>query len=93
MAEYSNDTNLTCMKDVETFFHHIVFERRVNFHPDDSFSEYVNYETQEPSFTKEEVMVYDRLMDEAFAVCEKAGADIYGIGLQELQSTLGFRNA
>lgn len=32
------------MRDVESFFHHILFERKVDFHPDDMFEEYVSME-------------------------------------------------
>ena len=85
---YTTDNNISTVKDVETFFHHIVFERKVNFHPDDMFEDYVSCEGGINTFTLEECAIYNRLMDECFKVCEKEGVDIYSIGLNELQMTL-----
>ena len=53
------------MKDVETFFHHIVFERKVNFHPDDMFEDYVSCESGINTFTLDECAIYNRLVDES----------------------------
>lgn len=82
---YNSSSHISTIKDVENFFHHIVAERKVNFHPDDRFDVYVNTETKEPTFTPEECTIYDRLMDEAFEVCEQNGLDIYLLGLNEMQ--------
>lgn len=86
---YNNDSHISSVKDVETFFHHIVYERNVNFHPDDRFEVYMNFETEEPTFSPEECIIYDALMDEAFDVCEAAGVDIYEIGMNELFPAMG----
>ena len=90
--EYSSNSHINSVKDVEAFFHHIVFERKVNFHPDDMFEDYVSCEGGINTFTLEECAVYNRLMDESFSVCEKEGIDIYSIGLDELQSMLNGQN-
>lgn len=90
---YTLGSHIKSVKDVETFFHHIVFERKVNFHPDDSFEQYVSLNTQEPTFTSEECKIYDRLMDESFVICEKEGVDIYEIGLEKLQIALEIKTA
>ena len=85
---YNSNSHIVTVKDVETFFHHIVFERKVNFHPDDMFEEYVSCEGGLNTFTLEECAIYNRLMDESFEVCKKEGTDIYEIGLEELQTAL-----
>lgn len=90
---YTTDNNISTVKDVKTFFHHIVFERKVNFHPDDMFEDYVSCEGGINTFTLEECAIYNRLMDECFKVCEKEGVDIYSIGLNELQMALGINVA
>ena len=41
---YNTESHINTVKDVETFFHHIVFERKVNSHPDDMFEDYVSCE-------------------------------------------------
>ena len=73
---YTSDSHIRSVKDVKTFFHHIVYERNVNFHPDDMFEDYVSCESEINSFTLEECAVYNRLMDECFDICEKNGTDI-----------------
>ena len=90
---YTNESHINFVKDVKTFFHHIVFERKVNFHPDDMFEDYVSCEGGINTFTLEECAIYDRLMDECFVVCKNEDADIYEIGLDELQTALGIKTA
>ena len=79
------------VKDVETFFHHIVLERKLNFHPDDMFEDYISCEGSINTFTLDECAIYNRLTDESFAVCKKDDVDIYEIGLVELQTALGIK--
>jgi len=90
---YNSKSHIKSVKDVEAFFHHIIFERKVNFHPDDMFEDYVSCENGSNTFTLEECAVYNRLMDESFDICEKTGIDIYGIGLEELQVAIGIKTA
>ena len=81
---YTAASHINSVKDVEVFFHHLVDERKVNFHPDDDFANYICLADKTPSFSVEEVTVYNRLMDESFDVCDKADVDIYDIGFNEL---------
>lgn len=74
--------------DVKVFFHHIVVEKHVSFHPDDDFADYVDSSVENPIFNEQEVVLYNRLMDESFDVCEKANVDIYSIGLDEMMAEL-----
>lgn len=85
---YTSDSHIMSVKDVKTFFHHLVSERKVNFHPDDMFEDYVSCEGGINTFTLGECAIYNRLMDESFAVCNNEGVDIYAIGLEELQTAL-----
>ena len=85
---YNIDSHIKSVEDVNTFFHHIVSERKVNFHPDDMFEDYVSCEGGINTFTLDECAVYNRLMEESFDICKKEGVDIYSIGLEELQKAL-----
>lgn len=85
---YNNDSHIRSVKDVETFFHHIVFERKVYFHPDDMFEDYVSCEVAINTLTIEECAIYNRLMNESVKVCENEGVDIYSIGLTEQKTVL-----
>lgn len=90
---YTSSTHIQMVDDVETFFHHLIDERKVNFHPDDDFGDYCCYADGKPMFTEQEVIIYDRLMDESFDVCEKAQVDIYGIGFEMMMDFLGRKKA
>lgn len=81
---YTSSTHICSVEDVKSFFHHIVSERKVNFHPDNMFEDYVSCERGIPTFTLEECAIYNRLMNESFKACEKEGVDIYEIGLTQL---------
>lgn len=81
------DFKIKTVTDVKKFFHHLVFDRKVNFHPDDDFSEYVSIDGKTPTFNANEVKQYNRLMKQAFDVCEKNGKDIYEIAMDEFNKT------
>lgn len=90
---YNSNSHIKSVKDVEAFFHHIVFERKVNFLPDDMFEDCVSCEGGINTFKIDECAIYNRLMDECFRVCVNEGVDIYSIGLKELQTALGINVA
>lgn len=52
------------------------------FHPDNSMTDYVRRDTGEPSYTTEEALRLDILMDEAFDFCEQHGVDIYELSME-----------
>ena len=82
----NKQSHITTVADVKAFFHHLVDERKLNFHPDDDFADYISVKEGTPTFTNEEVTVYNRLMEESFDVCDAAGVDIYELGFEELQT-------
>lgn len=81
--KYNKDSHIRSVEDIKGLFHHLLEDRKLSYHPDDDFKDYVNFKTGERTFTDEEAGLYNRLMEEAFEVCEMAGVDIYGIGLDE----------
>ncbi len=86
--KYNNDSKIATIDDVKEFFHHLVCECNLNFHPNDRFEDYVSCGDGSNTFSQEECAVYNRLMDESFDVCEKNGVDIYAIGLELMQDAL-----
>ena len=86
--QYNSESKIATIDDVKEFFHHLVCERNLNFHPDDRFEDYVSCGDGSNTFSQEECSVYNRLMDESFDVCEKNGVDIYAIGLELMQKAL-----
>lgn len=63
-------------KDIVAFAKQLVKEG-VNFHCDDDFNDYINLETKEPVYTKEEADFRNELMNQCFSVCEINGVDVY----------------
>ena len=78
-------TKIDSIEEVKLFAQYLANELHLNFHSDDDFSCYVNYDTKQPTFTPEEAAKYNALMDECFDVCEKVNADIYEIMGEYLQ--------
>ena len=69
-------TRITNSQDVIAFAKQLVKEG-VNFHPDEYFKNYINFETSEPTYTENEAELRNSLMIQCFATCEKNGLDIY----------------
>lgn len=74
--------DILTVEDVAAFFKNL-FEEGVNAHPDEDFSQYINSETHEETYTSKEAAVRNKLMDKSFDVCKKAGVDIYDL-MQEI---------
>ena len=85
---YTTHDHITAAGDVEAFFRHLTADRKVCFHPDDDFADYISIDGRTPSFTNDEASLYNRLMDECFTVCKAAGVDIYEVGLKQLKATI-----
>ena len=81
--KYNKDSHIKSVEGVEVFFHHLLEDKKLSYHPDDDFKDYVNFKTGERTYTDDEAKLDNRLMGEAFEVCEAADVDIYGIGLNE----------
>ena len=70
-------TRIETIQDVKDFAEYIKVVEDAVISPDDSFSEYANYKTLEPTYTKDEAESRDKLMEQCFSVCECEGVDIY----------------
>lgn len=79
---------ITTIEDVKLFAQYLVNELHLNFHPDDDFACYVNYDTKQPTFTPEEAAKYNALMNECFDICEKANVDVYEVMGEYLQKPI-----
>ena len=77
------------VKDVKQYFSYLVNKRKLNFHPDTDFSEYVSCKTGKSTFKDEEISHFNDLMENSFRICALEKVDIYEIGLKILKG--GFR--
>lgn len=71
-------------EDVSRFFKWLVERKNLCFHPDDSFFDYINFDTKERSFTDSEADALDDVMERCFEVCDDAGEDIYQLAWNEV---------
>lgn len=76
--QYNKDSHINNVDDVRKFFHYIVEERNVNFNSDDMFRDYILADGSN-AFTPQECEIYNRLVEEAFKICDKENVDIYEI--------------
>jgi len=65
-------------KDVQHFFQFLYDEYDLDFHPDDSFHQYIN-RMGARLFTEEEADYLDIVMQSCFDVCELKGTMIYEV--------------
>ncbi len=76
---YDENYSIETIVDVQNFAKYLYNDRKVAFHPDDNFADYVSDETGKQTFLKEEIHIFNRLMDECFQVCERENRDIYEV--------------
>lgn len=79
---YNATSHIESVQDVKVFFHHLAFDRKLSFHPDDDFADYVNLSDGTPAFNEQEVFLYNRLMDECFTMCNHV--DVNELGVMEI---------
>lgn len=84
--QYTEQSHITSIKDIKAFFKYLVRDRNLALQPDSLFNTYLDPETGAPVLSQDECALFDRLMDEAFALCEKSNADIYEIGINIMYS-------
>jgi hypothetical protein len=71
------------LRSVRKFFEELV-ENNVIFHCDESFHDYVNFETNENTFSFKQAEKLDELMNECFSICESKNKDIYELAMSVL---------
>lgn len=73
--KYNKDSHVTNIDEVKAFIEHIIVDCKVNWHPDDDASVYIEPDTGEPTFTLEQAEIVNRMTDECFDVAEATGMD------------------
>ena len=81
--------NIKTIEDVKSFFTDLVYKLELNFHPDDSFDQYIT-ENGRQLFTQQEASVFDSLMNECFNVCDQNDTDIYEICMEIINKYTDF---
>ncbi len=81
-------TDIKSIDDVRQFAKELIAEG-LNFHPDDDFNDYVNIESNQPTYNEEEADIRNILMNKCFKVCEENEIDIYEVMMDELFPAIG----
>jgi hypothetical protein len=68
---------INTIEDVKLFAYQLVNEESLSFHPDNDFADYINTETKEKSYSEEDIIRLNEMMEKCFIVCEQAELDIY----------------
>ena len=72
------------LSDVKDIFRDLIYEHKINLNPDTDFSEYICYATHERTFSDEEAVLLNSIMDDCRCICENAEVDIYDLCLSFL---------
>jgi len=75
-------TKIESIDDVKDYFRQLLNEG-LNCHADSAFEDDINLQTKKACVSKEETAIRNKLMDDCFEVCERVGADIYEIAMEE----------
>lgn len=80
-----NTSEINTKKDVKFFFRELM-DNDINFHPDDSFSQIIDWRTDEKVFSDTEAERLDSLMATCFDVCQSQdGNKVYQIAITEFK--------
>lgn len=70
---------IATLTGAETFAAFIKEEAGQGFPPDDPFEASIDFKTGAAVYTPEEARLRNKLTDQAFVVCKRAGADVYAV--------------
>ena len=76
-CEQFSKSKILTVQDVTDFTVYLVHNVKVNIHPDTPFEDYVNLDNGNPTFSKDDIIIGNKLMKQCFDVCAKNDIDIY----------------
>ena len=80
--------SINTIDDVWEFFNYLHIVDGVLFHPEGDFREFINWETDKPTYTAKEAKERNILMDKCFDVCSENDFNIFQIGLEAIKRNL-----
>jgi hypothetical protein len=75
------------LDDVKGFFRDLIFKLDLNFHPDNDMADYV-LPTGMPMFDLEDSDKLNDMIGQAIKVCDENCEDVYGIGMEIMDSNI-----
>lgn len=82
-------TAINTLSDVQIFTKQLIAQG-LNVHPDTNFSDYIRLADNQQTYSSEEAVRLNRLMQDCFEVANKEGLDIYEEMLAVFRDEMGF---
>lgn len=76
-------TAINSLTDAKEFVRILITEEELAFHPDTPFEDYINLDTNQPTYSKQEAAVRNQLLEQAFKVGERVGLDTHELMCDE----------
>ena len=70
-------TSINTLEDVKEFVRILIEDEDIAFHPDTSFEDYINLNTNQPTYSKEEAALRNGLIQQAFELGESQRVDTH----------------
>lgn len=78
--------------DVKHFISDLIYKYGINFHPDTDFTEYINLETKQPTFTHEQALELNDILSKAHIICYHQNCDLYQMSQNIFNESKGDKN-
>jgi hypothetical protein len=79
MKTFNYNDPITSVNDIRTFVEHLINVENLNFHIDTPFEDYINMETKQPTYNKEEAELRTDKLNECFEFGQMNGFDAHDI--------------
>lgn len=76
-CEQFSKSKILTVQDVADFTFYLVHDVKVNIHPDTPFEDYINLDNGNKTFSKDDIIIGNKLMKQCFSVCARNNIDIY----------------
>lgn len=76
-------TSINSIQDVKEFVRILMIDENLNFHPDTPFEDYINLNTNQPTYSTEEAILRNNLLQEAFTLSDTLGVDTHELMCEE----------
>ena len=70
-------TNINTLEDVKEFVRILIEDEDIAFHPDTPFEDYINLNTNQPTYSTEDAVLRNNLLKQAFELGERIGVDAH----------------
>ena len=85
-------TAINSLEDVKEFVRILIEDEDIAFHPDTPFEDYINLNTNQPTYSEEDAVLRNNLLEQAFELGNNLGVNTHEVmcdeGLSLVESTI-----